>query len=278
MTLAADALEVALGRRVVLRGVSLAVEPGELVAVVGPNGAGKSTLLRGLSGELTPRAGEVTLDQRALRAYPRDALARRRAVLPQRAQLSAGFHVDEVVALGRHPHRARQVEDARAVERALARVGLAELRGSLFTRLSGGEQQRVMLARVLAQLDGDAAASRFLLLDEPTAALDLAWQHHALELARALTREGVGVLAILHDLALAAMYADRVALLVEGQLVKTGAPAEVLSASNLQRAYGVRTRWIDIPDVGALPVVLGITPRSSPSTSPSTTTKRTEHP
>jgi iron complex transport system ATP-binding protein len=259
MSLRADGITVHLGRRPVLRDVTLALEPGEVLAVVGPNGAGKSTFLRSLAGELAPRAGRVSLDGIPLRDLPPAALALRRAVLAQRPALSAAFPVSDVVRLGRHPHRTPSSVDRLAIRRALSRVGLLEAADVPWTRLSGGEQQRVMLARVLAQLDTEGADDhgRYLLLDEPTSALDLSWSHRVLDLARARAADGLGILVILHDLALAATKADRVALLVDGRLDRVGPPAEVLSPDALARAFHVEARWVDVPPLGALPVVVG---------------------
>lgn len=261
----------------ILRGIDWRVERGQHWVVLGPNGCGKTTLVRIASMWLHPSSGDVTvLGERLGRTDVRSLRRRIGFASASMADLLRGdLTVRDVVMTARHAALEpwwHDYDDAdrEAARRALERVGIDHLETRRFGACSSGERQRVLVARALSTDPG------IVLLDEPTAALDLAWQHHALELARALTREGVGILAILHDLALAAMYADRVALLVEGQLVKAGAPAQVLSASNLQRAYGVRARWLDIPDAGALPVVLGITPRSS-STSPEQPDERNPH-
>ena len=257
MSLAAAHVHAWLGGRHVLRWVSVDVRPGSVLALVGPNGAGKSTLLRILSGELVPREGSANLDMRPLASWRPLDLARRRAVLPQRPTLDATFTVREVVRLGRHPHRTRNDVDAAAVRRALAQVGLLDRADDLWTRLSGGEQQRVGLARALAQLDGDEPGARYLLLDEPTSALDLAWQHRTLTLARSVADRGDAVLIVLHDLQLAASFADRVALLVRGELAGVGAPIDVLHPAAIARAWGVEATWIDTPERGPVPIVTG---------------------
>jgi len=264
MSLVAHDVHVSLGRRPVLHGIDLSVRPGQVLAVVGPNGAGKSTLLRVLTGELCPDRGRVTLDRRDLTTWSPRALACRRAVLSQRQTLGAAFTVRQVVELGRHPHQARAHQDQAAVRRALRAVGLLDRADDLWTRLSGGEQQRVGLARALAQLDGEGASPSYLFLDEPTAALDLAWQHRTLHRARQLAQAGHGVLVVLHDLQLAATFADRVALIHAGRLRGVGAPRDVLHPDAIAAAWGVSAVWIDTPDLGAVPVVTG-SPDSLPN-------------
>lgn len=263
MTLACVDLCVDRGRRQVLHGVSLALEPGEVLALVGPNGAGKSTLLRTLCGDLAIASGSVTLDGAPLRTWSPRAVARRRAVLTQRPTLGAAFRIEDVVQLGRHPLGTSAQRDAAAVRRALVSVGMQRRARSLWTRLSGGEQQRVMLARVLAQVDGSERP--ILLLDEPTSALDLAWSHRVLELARSLSGEGASVVVVLHDLGLAARYADRVAVLSEGRLLGLGTPRDVLTPDALARAWGVSARWVEVGDDGVVPVVTGVSARPTPS-------------
>jgi iron complex transport system ATP-binding protein len=239
-----DDVHVQIGGAVLLGGVTLAVRPGEVVAVVGPNGAGKSTLLKVAAGERAPSAGRATLDGRPLAARSPEHLAIRRAVLPQQSALAFGFTAFEVAMLGRTPHAATRDGHEAAAWRALERAGVAHLAERRYPTLSGGEQQRVHLARALAQLDGPAApdaprAPRYLLLDEPTASLDLAHQHAVLALARAHAEAGGGVLVVLHDLNLAAQYADRLAVLRGGRLLAEGRPAEVLDPGLVHAAFDV---------------------------------------
>lgn len=246
------------GRRVLVDQASLAVAPGEVVAVLGENGAGKSTLLRLLAGELSAHAGTITLDGTPLAQFSPAALARRRAVLPQDTRVAFGYTALEVVLLGRYPwtHGAPGAADVALARTLLARVDAAHLEARLVTTLSGGERARVQLARALAQLVGDTAAARFLLLDEPTASLDLAHQHLALGLARAIASEGgVGVLAVLHDLNLAAQYADRVLLLKQGRVIADGAAETVLSEAMVSFAFSVRALVIAHP-VSGRPLVV----------------------
>jgi len=240
-----------------LRGVSVAVRPGEVVAVIGPNGAGKSTLLRVLSGDVAPRAGTVSMDGVALARLPILEQARRRAVLAQGAELTFGFTALQVALLGRSPHLGTTTarRDRGIARAALRRARVHHLASRSYLTLSGGERQRVMLARALAQIwEAPAHGARYLLLDEPTAALDLAQQHGALEVARAMAETGTGVLVILHDLNLAARHARRVLLIANGRAVAQGTPAEVLREAVLESVFGIGVRVVADP-VDGLPLV-----------------------
>ncbi|MDB5971762.1 MAG: heme transporter ATP-binding protein [Hydrocarboniphaga sp.] len=241
--LAASQVSVHRGARLLLDSVSLSITPGEVHAVLGPNGAGKSTLLSVLAGDLKPDSGHVTLDDRELAAWSLGSLARRRAVLLQQESLRFGFTAAEVVSLGRLPwgdtHHNTQ---RRIVDESLAAAGVLELAGQRYPTLSGGERARVQFARVLAQLAGDGdttAEARYLLLDEPTASLDLAHQYQCLRQMRRFAAAGGGVLAVLHDPNQAMAYADRVTLLRNGRLIATGKPAEVLTPRQLSDLYGI---------------------------------------
>jgi iron complex transport system ATP-binding protein len=236
--IAGDDLGVHLGGRWTLRGVSPRLRPGELVAVLGPNGAGKSTLLRCLAGERQPDAGVASLDAKPLRQWGIRALATRRAVLDQHAEAPEGLTVAELVALGRGPHGdALTAEGVEAIARSLRAAGVEGFAARAVETLSGGERQRVHLARALAQVD--APGERYLLLDEPSTHLDVAQQHATLRAVRSLTSRGVGVLAVLHELGLAARYADRVLLLDAGRVRIEGSPAEVLTPAVLREVWGV---------------------------------------
>lgn len=236
-----DAVGVALDGRPVLDGVTLDVRPGEVLALVGPNGAGKSTLLAVLSGERVPTSGAATLDGTPIAGYNPLELARRRAVLTQENSLSFPFLVRQVLEMGRSPwaRTARLEDDDRALAEAAERADVAHLLGRRFTELSGGERARVSLARVLAQDAG------IVLLDEPTAALDLRHQEDVLGIARELAAGGRAVVIVLHDLSLAGAVADRVALLAEGRLASIGTPHEVLTAEAVSRVYGVDVEVIE---------------------------------
>jgi iron complex transport system ATP-binding protein len=235
--------------RVLLQDVSLQLRPGELLAVLGPNGAGKSSLLRILSGELAPSSGEMLINGQSLDLTPCHVQARLRAVMPQADRLNFPFTVAEVVLLGRTPHASHNgsAQDERIAQEALAAVDALPLAARDYTTLSGGERQRIQLARALAQIwASDADTPRYLLLDEPTASLDLAHQHGVLRLLNRFKQRNIGVLAVLHDLNLAARYADRVALLHGGRLVSCGSPLEVLDEHRLGEVYGLRVRRIQM--------------------------------
>jgi iron complex transport system ATP-binding protein len=237
--LCAKALHVSRSDRLILRDVSLTATPGRFLVLVGPNGAGKSTLLSTMAGLLKADKGEVLLDGRSLAAWPPRELARRRAMLSQRVDLEFGFRVEEVVGLGRGPHVTDPLRDDRIVDAALRAAHAWGLRGRLYTALSGGEKQRVQLARVLAQIWEGAATGGWLLLDEPEAGLDIAHQHFILRRARACASAGFGVIAVLHDLNLAARYADEIAVLADGALLRHGEPDEALDPALLSAIYGI---------------------------------------
>ena len=217
-----------------------ALRPGELLALVGPNGAGKSSLFSVLAGELRPHRGAVELEGRPLSAMGAAELAVERAALEQAPSLSAPFTVSALVALGMGAVPRAMVDEAAIAARAMAAAGIAHLAGRPADRLSGGERARAHLARVLAQLwTGRAAGGgRYLLLDEPTASLDIAHQVAVMRVARGEARAGAGVLAVLHDLNLAAGFADRVLLMAGGRAAAEGEPAAVLDAALLSEVYG----------------------------------------
>ncbi|MGH9153609.1 MAG: heme ABC transporter ATP-binding protein [Acidimicrobiales bacterium] len=222
-----------VGRRRLVSELTLSVEAGEVLAVVGPNGAGKSTVVGLLAGDHRPSAGEVRLGGRDLRNYRAPELARLRAVLPQSSILSFAFTARQVVEMGRAPWaRDRCADDERAVTAAMAATEVLALAARGYPSLSGGEAARVCLARVLAQ------ATPLLLLDEPTASLDLRHQELAMALARRLAGQGTAVVAVLHDLNLAAAHADRVAVMAQGRVAAVGPPAEALTPELLSAVYG----------------------------------------
>ncbi len=226
------------GGRALLREVDFALQPGELLAIVGPNGAGKSTLLKTLVGDLTPAAGTISLDGVTLDSWSPLQQARRRAILPQSSSLTFPFRAFEVALMGRNPHDTGAAYDERVSFAALEQSGVSHLAEREYPTLSGGEQQRVQLARVLSQIwDAPTSGNRYLLLDEPTNNLDLAHQHHCLHVAKGISRQGAGVLAVLHDLNLAAQYADRVLILCQGQVVAVGQPETVLTTDTLCRTF-----------------------------------------
>ncbi len=225
-------------RRAVLRGVDLSIAAGELLALIGTNGSGKTTLLRLLAGTLRADAGALELFDRSAGRWSRMELARRIAVLPQSLELPSGFRVGELVTMGRLPHSRSLLgttrDDEEAVERALQDAEASDLASRYAEELSGGERQRVLVAMALAQ------EPRLLLLDEPTLHLDLAHQVSLLGTIRRLSRERrIAVVAVLHDLTLAAAAAPRIAVLHEGRIVADGLPGDVLDPDLVRRVFGV---------------------------------------
>lgn len=239
--LSAEDIHVSLSGASVLRGVSLQARPGEVTVIVGPNGSGKTTLLRAMTQDLSYR-GTIRLDGADIAGLPGWQLATRRGVLPQASRIAFPFTVLEIVRLGMMASAAPAPE-TRASE-ALAHVGLAGFEGRFYQELSGGEQQRTQLARVLAQVweptgpDGP----RWLFLDEPVSSLDIGHQLEVMDLMAAYARAGGGVIAVIHDLNLTAMYADRVILLADGACIASGPPDAVLTDALLSRAYGCALR------------------------------------
>lgn len=235
------------GGQTILDGIDLTAHPGRLLALVGPNGAGKSSLLGLLAGLQPPSRGAITLDGRALARWPIEALARRRAMLSQHVQLGFGFRAWEVVGLALGPSYEPIDETTPWIAQALRAAHALHLRDRRYTELSGGEQRRVQLARVLAQLrEAGTDAPPWLLLDEPEAGLDVAHQHAVLQRAVGQARRGWGVIAVLHDLNLAARYADDVALLAGGRLLRHGPAAQVLEDGLLSSAYGLPLRSVTV--------------------------------
>ena len=254
MLIEARNLTVRYGARTVLKNIDFLARAGEITMIVGPNGSGKTTLLKALSGDL-PYSGEVYLNGEELRRLSQAKMAERRGVLAQETILSFPFTVAEVVRIGliagpNAPGTALAAD--RRIANALAAVDLSGFSGRFYQELSGGERQRVQLARVLCQIwepvgeDGPC----WLFLDEPVASLDIRHQLSIMELARRYADRGGGVIAVMHDLNLTAMYGDRVAMLSEGVAVAAGAPDEVIGNDNLARVFGCELKVNAAPKRG----------------------------
>lgn len=270
--LAATDLSFAYGDQRVLWDVSLIVPEGGMVGVLGPNGCGKTTLLRLLAGALTPTSGTIALDGRPIATLDRRSIARRVSVVPQHTHLAFDYSVQEVALMGRYPHLgAFEVEgpaDLAAAHAALEATGTLHLAHRAFTTLSGGEQQRVAIASALAQLDvrasvtpaaaAAAKAPRVLLLDEPTASLDLRYQVEIAALVARLHDEGqatdapLSILTSTHDLRFASTVCTTLVMLAEGRVVAVGAPAQVLTVDTLSSVYGLA------PDLAASLLPTGV--------------------
>lgn len=259
--LVGEDLTVGYDGRTVLRGLDVAVPTGELTVVVGPNGCGKSTLLRALARMLPTTTGRVLLDGVSIGEFGGKEVARILGLLPQSPVAPEGILVDDLVARGRYPYqtmlRQWSVADADAVESALERAGVADLRDRMITELSGGQRQRVWIAMVLAQ------QTSLLLLDEPTTFLDISHQLDVLDLCRSLRDDGKTVVAVLHDLNLAFRYATHLIVMAEGAIVAQGPPAEVVTTALMADVFGLSCRIMADPESGTPLVIPTVRGRAS---------------
>ncbi len=253
--LEAQSLSVSYGNGDIVRGVDLVIPDGGFTAIVGPNACGKSTLLRALARLLPPSQGTVLLDEKPISAQPSRHVARRLALLPQAQTMPEGLRVRDLVARGRFPHQTffRRWSDAdeEAVAKALAVTDTSDIADRLVDQLSGGQRQRVWIATMLAQ------DTPIVLLDEPTTFLDLTHQIEVLELCDGLRREGRTVVAVLHDLGLAARYATHMVAMSNGQISAQGTPAEVVTPEVIRDTFGLECLVIDDPITGTPLVVPG---------------------
>jgi len=251
MNLSCREVSVRIGTKVLLDQVNVQLRPGRVTAILGPNGAGKSTLLAVLSGERQPTRGQVELDQQPLAGFSASALALRRAVMPQESAVAFDFSAREIVALGRFPHRKAPAHDEDAIiAAAMALTDVTALGERVLNTLSGGEKARVHMARALAQIwyprpDG---TDRWLLLDEPTAALDLAHQHIAMRLLRGRTAEGVGVAVVLHDVNLALRYADDVVVVSPTHGIQQGPALQILAPGLIESVWQTPCEFVNSKD------------------------------
>lgn len=250
MKLLSRNIQLSIGSAGILHGVCLTARAGQVTAIIGPNGSGKTTLLRALTGELTPGSGNITLNGTGISGMLPERLAAMRAVLPQSNTLSFPFTAAEIIRIGLTA--CPESNHGALIRAALARVGLPDHAARLYQELSGGEQQRVQLARALVQVwhpvGGDGP--RWLFLDEPVSSLDIAHQLTIMRLAADYARRGGGVVAIMHDLNLTSMFADHILLMHGGRAMAEGSPAEVLTDDLLSAAYGCVLRVNRAPSDG----------------------------
>ncbi|WP_022822976.1 heme ABC transporter ATP-binding protein [Hymenobacter norwichensis] len=248
--LEANLVSYAIGEKTLLHDATLACRPGEVTVLLGPNGAGKTTLLRLLAGLYPPSTGQVLLDGHPLSSFNSTQLARQRAVMSQQIHLAFPLSVQDVVLMGRYPHfqRSPTRHDQHLAQQALADMGMSSFAGRDYSTLSGGEAQKVQMARVLAQIwEAPAQGSRVLLLDEPVSSLDVQYQHQLLQRARQLAHEQAIVVAILHDINLAVSYADRLVLLKNGHIHATLPDPAELTEPLLRDVFAVDMRLLINP-------------------------------
>jgi iron complex transport system ATP-binding protein len=224
----------------ILRDVSLTLRPGAFTAIVGPNGAGKSSLLKVLAHEHAPYEGEVLINGKSITTYKVKDLSKVRAVLPQSTAVHFAFTTKQIVMLGRHAHATTVKEDQAIAEEVMHLTAIHELGDRNYLTLSGGEKQRVQLARVLAQVWEETLYPRYILLDEPTSSLDIAQQQNIFSLAKAVCQRNIGVMAIVHDLNMAVQFADHLYFLKDGKIVANGDSENVFTKSNIEETFCCR--------------------------------------
>jgi iron complex transport system ATP-binding protein len=236
----ASNISLRVRENLILHDVSITLRPGVFTAVVGPNGAGKSSLLKIMAGEQLPTTGEVHVNGRDLNAYRADELSMLRSVMPQHANVQFAFSVEQIVSLGRHAHKSSQTTDEEVIREIMALTDSEKFRGRNFMTLSGGEKQRVQLARVLAQVWEETVHPRYILMDEPTSSLDIAQQQHIFHLAKQVCTRNIGVMAIVHDLNQAVQFADELYFLRDGRLVASGDAHEVFTKDTIEETFCCR--------------------------------------
>ena len=246
-------------QRPIVDQAALSLQAGELLAVLGPNGAGKSTLLKILSGEISCKHGDIRYNGVSIKDYSSKALAGVRAVMPQHSTLSFPYRAMEVVELGLGCQNVSAPDEL--LQEVMMETQTWELRNQQYGKLSGGEKQRVQLARVLIQIWEIKPYPRYLLLDEPTSSMDIAQQHHVLQIVSKLKKRNIGVLAIVHDLNLAAAYADNVALLRDGVICCQGQTASVMTSENLAKVFDHPVKVLKDPDNDQLIIISQVQPK-----------------
>ncbi len=247
---------VAFDHTVVLDAVNVTAHSGEVLALIGPNGAGKTTLLKAVSDDVALDAGSIVFGDKQLNHWPHLERARALAVLPQFSLLNFPYTVEEVVALGRTPHKTGTVIDNSIVQEAMAAMDISHLKQRAYTHLSGGEKQRTQLARVLTQIwRHDDASPRLLLLDEPTTALDLGHQQMLMQAVGRFASSGVAVIMVVHDVNIAAAYADRVLALKDGKVLAEGPTDTVINAELIASLFGAHVCLVTHPETGKCMVI-----------------------
>lgn len=248
MTLKLHNVSAKISSQISLQDIEMEVEAGCVSVIIGPNGAGKTSLLRAVCNDLPTSAGEVLLNGRPIAELPVQEKAQMLAILPQRSSLEFSFSVEEVVTMGRIPHATSYIDNRKIVEQALALVDCSHLASRSFVNLSGGEKQRVQLARVAAQIwQPVPCGERCLILDEPTASLDLAHQEMIVSMFDYFRGQGVAILVVLHDLNLSAKCADQIIVLDNGKCAGKGAPRQVLTEEMLKDVFSVSATIVDHP-------------------------------
>jgi len=244
--LCANNVSAQIGQKKLLKHINFYVKPNELVVIIGPNGAGKSSLLKALCGDIKINNGDITLNDRLLSDYSIASLATLRAVLTQNYELDFPFSVAEVVDMAHFAHQADYSKQQlmHFSEQVMQALSVTHLKTHTFTQLSGGEKQRVQLARVLCQIQPSLVANKtpYLLIDEPTSSLDIFHQYDVMAQAKSIASQGAGVVAVIHDLSLAASFADRIYMLNNGEVAACGTPKEVLTPALLKRVYNISAR------------------------------------
>ncbi|MBD8490616.1 heme ABC transporter ATP-binding protein [Echinicola sp. CAU 1574] len=233
----ANGIHFCLKNRPILEEIDVSISSGELAVVLGPNGAGKSTLLKLLTGEQVCSNGKITINGEAIESLKTNELAKYRAVMPQHSVVNFPFSVEEIVGLGALSHD-KQTRSSQLLEEVMKLTQVEAFRHRMINELSGGERQRVHLARVLLQIWEDKPFPRYLFLDEPTSSMDIAQQHLVLSIVQQLKKRNIGVFAILHDLNLAAQYADKILLMKEGNIRYSGSVQETMQEEKLTEIYG----------------------------------------
>ncbi|TGK87259.1 heme ABC transporter ATP-binding protein [Leptospira bourretii] len=258
MTIEAIDLDYQIGSKQILSKIELEIKPGELHVLIGRNGAGKSTLFHALCGDLALKKGNVYLDGIDLKNYPKNELAKKRAVLTQETTITFPITSEEVIELGRHPHEKNTKRDKEIVQTCLKITNSLDKKEQNYSTLSGGERQKINFGRILAQVW--ETPPRYIFLDEPVSALDIPNQYKTLNVCRHMANQGYAIFMILHDLNLAALYADTITLLHKGRIIKSGKPKEVLTLENLESAFGMKARILTSPEGNfIIPEIIGET-------------------